>query len=270
MILRHAKEPIYGQPVENTFCAVDMATGECVATSVISSEFNEVMFPFRPLRVRLDFIGNELPDMLLGATVARAQEICIQSNQFSRIYASCAPDDIELINQLEPFGFEDNDGLLRMRMPLPCAAVLDQVPYSCAIVYDSLSDSEEQQFFLDRYNALYKTDRDLSWLHRYIDKPDFKRILVVASAGLACELLMWREGNTGIISFVQTSRRWRRKGIASYTVALACRLFEEAGADFVETTLHARNPHILKLFTKAGFHQSDLLMRYPGFDVNPE
>ena len=41
MILRHERNPVDGQPAENTFCAVDERTGSTIASSVIYTEYNE-------------------------------------------------------------------------------------------------------------------------------------------------------------------------------------------------------------------------------------
>ena len=40
-------------------------------------------------------------------------------------------------------------------------------------------------------------------------------------------------------------------------------------AAVVEATVRARIPHVLRMMEKMGFKQTELLMRYPGLDVNP-
>ncbi len=119
MILRHEKEPVDGQPIENTFRAIDERTGEVLGTSVIYTDVNPVLYPVRPLQVRIHLEDARVPDALLGATIARAREICANSGMFSRIFVHCAPDDEALMKRLEPFGFEDNDGLVKMQLRLP-------------------------------------------------------------------------------------------------------------------------------------------------------
>ena len=36
-----------------------------------------------------------------------------------------------------------------------------------------------------------------------------------------------------------------------------------------EANVRARIPHVLRMMEKMGFKQTELLMRYPGLDINP-
>lgn len=269
MILRHAKEPIDGQPIENTFCAIDERSGETLGASVIYTDYNPTLYPARPLQVRIHLDSSDAPDALLGATITRARQICERSGKLSRIFVHCAPNDAELLERLEPFGFQDNDGLVRMQLRLPTPHNF-KAPAGCAVVHDNLSDPVERRYFLERYNQLYNTNRDLAWLSRYIDRPGFMRILTVAPTGMAGEILIWRESYSGVIGYIQTSKRWRRLGVASYMLSLACEAFEQQDLYCAEASVRVRHPHMLKLMSKAGFSQTELLMRYPGIDINPE
>ena len=269
MILRHEREPIDGQPVENTFVAIDEYSGAVLGSSVIYVDYNPGLYPVRPLQVRVQLEGTPLPDSLLGATIARAKELCIRSGHFSRIYVHCAPDNQQLLSSLTPFGFQDDDGLIRMKLALP-ANLNFKAPAGCAVVYDDLSDPLERKYFLERYNQLYNVDHDLPWLCSFINREDFMRILTVAPTGMAGEILIWREGRSGVIGYLQTSRRWRRLGVASYMLSLACEVFEQQNLQYAEASIRARYPHMLKTMSKAGFAQTELLMRYPGIDINPD
>jgi len=269
MILRHSREPIDGQPVENTFLAIDERSGQMISSAVIFVDYNPTLYPARPMQVRIQLENTPVPDALLGAAIARAREICTSSGKFSRIFVRCAPEDTALLNSLAPFGFEDNDGLVRMQQKLPVK--LDfKAPAGCAVVHDDLSDPQERRYFLDRYNQLYNTKHDLAWLSEFIDRQNFMRILTVAPTGMAGEILIWREGYSGVIGYIQTSKRWRRLGVASYMLSLACAAFEQLNLYDAQANIRARCPHMLKLMSKAGFAQSELLMRYPGVDINPE
>lgn len=268
MILRHAREPVDGQPVENTFLAIDERSGETIGSSVIYVDYNPTLYPVRPLQVRIQLENTPVPDALLGATIARAREICVHSGKLSRIFIRCNPDDDALLNSLAPFGFEDNDGLIKMQLKLPTRHDF-KAPAGCAVVHDDLSDPQERKYFLDRYNQLYNVNRDLNWLSEFIDRPNFMRILTVAPTGMAGEVLVWREGYSGIIGYIHTSKRWRRLGVASYMLALACEAFEQQDLFCAEASIRARHPHMLKLMSRAGFAQTELLMRYPGIDINP-
>ena len=111
---------------------------------------NPTLYPARPVQVRIHLENPDVPDALLGATIARAKEICAESEQLCRIYTRCEPDDDALLARLAPFGFKDNDGLIRMQLRLPSERSF-KAPAGCAVVYDALDDPQEQKNFLQRY-----------------------------------------------------------------------------------------------------------------------
>ncbi len=268
MMLRNAREPVDGQPVENTFVCMDEQSGRITSSCTIYTDDNPVLFPARPFQVRLQLEGSPLPDELLGASIARARAIAAQSGRFARIYTRCEPDDDDLLDSLRPMGFRDTDGLVRMRLQLPCMADY-RLPAGCVVVRDDLSDPMEQKFFLERYNELYNTAHDFEWLRSYIDREGFMRILSVSPTGMAGEILIWQEELSGVIGYIQTAKRWRRMGVGSCMLGLACEEFEKRKLFIAEAGVRVRIPHILKTMEKMGFRQSELLMRYPGLDINP-
>ena len=268
MLLRHSREPIDGQPIENTFVAVDEVSGSTICSCVIYCDDNPVLYPARPFQVRLQLEGEEMLDQLLGAAVARARAICAQSGKFSRLYTRCDPDDQAILDALAPMGFKDNDGLVKMQLTLPCDSDY-RLPAGCVIVRDDLSDPMEQKFFLERYNELYNTEHDFEWLHSFIEREGFMRILTVSPTGMAGEILIWQEDYCGVIGYIQTAKRWRRMGVGSCMLGLACEEFEKSRLLVAEANIRARIPYALKMMEKMGFRQTDLLMRYPGVDINP-
>ena len=268
-MLRHAREPVDGQPIENTFVDIDDRTGERLGACTIYCDENAALFPARPLQVRLQLEGDPVRPQLLGASIARGREICSASGKLSRLYTRCAPDDAALMENLAAMGFQDNDGLVRLQLRLPLEADF-KLPAGSVVVQDELGDPEEQKFFLERYNELYNTAHDFEWLHSYIDRDGFTRILTVSPNGIVGEVLLWREGYTGVIGYIQTSKRWRHMGVGSCMIGLACAECEKQKLYCVEANARARIPYVLKLFEKMGFRQEELLMRYPGADINPQ
>ena len=267
-MLRHAREPVDGQPIENTFLDIDDHTGERLGACTIYCDENAALFPARPFQVRLQLEGDPLSPQLLGASIARGREICAASGKLSRLYTRCAPDDDALMENLAALGFQDNDGLVRLQLRLPLQADF-RLPTGSVVVRDDLSDPAEQKFFLERYNELYNTEHDFEWLHSYIDRDGFTRLLTVSPNGIVGEVLLWREKEIGIIGYIQTSKRWRHMGVGSCMIGLACAECERQKLYCVEANARARIPYVLKLFEKMGFRQEELLMRYPGADINP-
>ena len=269
MILKHAREPINGQPVENTFVAIDEKSGAQIGSAVIYPQNKPIMFPLRPLQVLLDLDGTELPDRLIGAAVARAREICVRSEQFCRLYTQLEPDDAKTLRKFTALGFSDNDGLVRMQMRLPTERDFPK-PKGVEIVRDDLSNEREQRYFLDRFNLLYETRCGMGWLHSYIDRKNFQRVLMLSGDGIMAEALTWRDGYAGVIGYFQVAKPYRHMGVGKYLISLACDAFESQNLYCAESNVRARYPHVLKLMQSVGFKQVELLTRYPGVDINPK
>ena len=268
MILRNPKEPLFDEPVENGFEAIDERTGERLGCCVVHAEPNPALFPARPNNFRLEFAGEfSAFGKTLGAAMALARALAAREKEPARIYAACPPEDNLLLAALEQYGFQDNDGLVRMELDFERLCET-RMPAGCVLVEDELTDAEERGFFLERYNQLFQTARDFSWLDEYTAADGFRRILCVSPTGLAGELICWREdGGIGRIGYLHTARRWRNMGVARHLLRLAGEYFEDSGVSVVVADVRARIPLLLHTLESAGFCQTSLIMRYPGVDV---
>ena len=267
MILRHAREQIDELPAENTFEAVDERSGAILGACRIYVSENEALFPTRPLRIYLDILGERVPDSLLGASVARAKEIARQSGMPSRVFTQVEPADSQRLTALKVLGFKDSDGLVLMEHTLddvgPC-----ELPIGCVKVTDDLDDPLEQEYFLERYGQLFNESFDQEWLEELRAHKGFKRILIVSSTGMVGETILWQEGDCGMIVWLHTARRWRRKGIARCLLQLACAELQSQGLRAAQAEVQARIPNLLHVMESSGFQQQQLILRYPGVDVN--
>ena len=265
MMLRNMRDSD-GSPLENSFEAVDERSGEQICTAALEVSENAKLYPSRPLRVRIRLEGRP-DDEVFGAVLARARAVCRASGLPARVYASCPAEDEALLRFFEDFGFRDDDGQVRVRRALDNPREVGKLPAGCVMVNDALEPIEERRFFLDRYNELFGTAHDLDWLESFIQRDDFMRILAVAPKGLVNETVVWREGNVGVIGYMQTSRRWRRMGVATEMLKYAARYFTECGLREMTGVVHVRIPGLLRTFERAGFYQDKLLLRYPGIDL---
>lgn len=265
MILRHARKPVNGQPTENCFEAIDEHSGSTLGSCVIYVQKNENLFPLRPVRIYMEIEGESVPDKLLGASVARAKELAAKQTLPARIFSQVAPDDAERLATLNVFGFRDNDGLVEMQRSLPCACEVN-LPTSCVSVIDDLDDPLEQEYFLERYNQLFGENFDFEWLQTLKSHAEFKRILIVSPTGMVGETIFWREGNKGVIFWLHTAKRWRRKGISRALLDLACNELSFSELEYASAEVHARIPNLLKVMEAGEFVQARLIMRYPGID----
>lgn len=268
MILRNPREPLFGEPAENGFEAIDERSGERVGCCVVHPEPNAALFPARPNNYRLEFAGEFAAfGRTVGAAMACARAMAARQKAPARIYAACPPEDEWLLAALEQYGFQDNDGLVRMELDYERLPET-HMPAGCVLVEDELTDAEERRFFLERYNQLFQSARDEEWLDEYTAAEGFRRILCVSPTGLAGELTCWREdGGVGRIGYLHTARRWRNMGVARHLLRLAGEYFEDAGVEVVVADARARIPLLLRTLESAGFCQTSLLMRYPGVDV---
>ena len=267
MILRHAREQVDAQPIENCFEAVDELTGRTMGSCTIYVSENEQLFPNRPVRIYIDIDGNPAPDALLGAAVARAKEIAAQYACPSRIFTQVEPQDEARLASLTALGFKDSDGLVDMQRKLPYVYGAD-LPAGCVTVIDDLDDPIEQKYFLERYNQLFKEENDFEWLQDLRSHKEFKRILIVSPTGMAGETITWQEGKKGVIHWLHTARKWRRMGVAHALLDLACKEFTRNDMDYVSAEIQVRIPHLLKVMESSDFKQAELIMRYPGIDWN--
>ena len=268
MILRNPRGPMFGEPPENGFEAIDEKSGERLGCCVVHPEPNPALFPARPNNYRLEFEGEfSAFGRTLGAALALARAMAAQQKEPSRIYAACPPEDDLLLAAFEQYGFLDNDGLVRMELDF-ARMPETRMPAGCVLVEDELTDADERAFFLERYNQLFQTARDEEWLDGYTAADAFRRILCVAPTGLAGEVTCWREdGGVGRVGYVHTSRRWRNMGVARHLLRLAGEYFEDAGVSVVIADARARIPMLLRTLESAGFCQTSVRMRFPGVDI---
>ena len=266
MILKHMREPVDGLSAEDTFEALDERTGATLATCAIYTQPCPELFPARPMRIYIDISEQPAHDALLGAAVARAKEIAIQSNMPARIFAQVAPDDADRMASLAALGFKDTDGLVRMRRDLPAPEPAD-LPYGCVLVRDELDDPIEQKYFLERRNQLYSEARSFEWLQEFRAHEGFGRILIVSQTGMVGEIVHWKAEGTGVIGWLHVAKKWRRHGISQLLIQLACRDIYDADLYRVESEVQARVPNLLHTMERAGFRQAELIYRYPGIDI---
>jgi len=269
MILRNPREPIFGQPIENAFVAVDKKTGEQLGQCVLFDESNPVLFPQRPAQFRLYFDGElSALSQLFGAAIARGRALGLQSGAPARIYAECLPEDTLFLDALKPYGFQDNDGLVQMRVKLP-SKLQTRLPSGCVLVDDDLSDPLERKFFLERHNRLFHESKNFDWLVELTAQENFRRFLSVSPVGLVGEILVHTQNGAGKIDFLYTSKRFRNMGVAAHMLNVGFSHFARLKMPAVEADIRVRIPFLLRTLEHAGFRQTKLIKRYPGIDLNP-
>ena len=111
MKILHARDEHTGQPIENTFIAVegrDNELGRCTVTSQMLPK----LFPDHPHIIDIDIDGqDEALDALYGAGVARAQLAAMMAKQGAIIRTKGSN---ALRERLKPLGFRETDAEVRL------------------------------------------------------------------------------------------------------------------------------------------------------------
>lgn len=253
--------------VENTFVARD-DNRSIIGVCTVSPRDMSALFPDTPRQFVIHAKGDERAlHVLYGAAVARARVLTERSRARSRIYAEVSVGDEASLSVLEALGFTGGDGVMRMYRRVGGQMNISRMPESCTIVRDFLADPLERKFFLERYNACYGLKNNDEWLSEITEQPDFARILMVSPSDLCGELLVWSENGVGVIGIIQTAKKWRRKGVATYLLEDARLYFNSLGLKFSQFDVWLKAPGALRLAQNCGYSGGDPLYLYPELRV---
>ena len=222
------------------------------------------LFPDMPRQYVIEAEGDDRAlHVLYGAAVARARALAAQTNAPARVYAEVGVGDERALEVLHALGFSDGDGVVRTYRRVTGQMNVRLMPEGCTIVRDFLADETERRFFLERYNACFGMRCGEEWLEEITSQPDFARILMVSPDDLCGELLVWTEDGEGVIGIIQTARRWRRQGVASYLIEDARLDFASLGLSCSHFDVWLEAPGCLPLARGLGYTGEDPLMLYP-------
>ncbi len=252
-----------GVPKEDSFVARGddkRVVGEC---TVVKRNMAS-LFPQTPVQYVISAKGEERAlHVLYGAALARARMLRLRHKEAARVYAEVAVGDEKSLEVLSALGFSDGDGVTRMYRRVTNQLNIRRMPQGCTIVRDFLQDPLERKFFLERYNAYYDLHNDDGWLSEITSQADFARILMVSPDDMCGELLVWTEDGAGVIGIVQTARKWRRAGVASYLLEDARLYFASLGLEYSQFDVWVKAPGALRLARGAGYSDGTPIMLYP-------
>lgn len=252
---------------ENTFVARgdDMKiAGVCT----VSPRDMSALFPDAPRQYVISASGEARAlHVLYGAAVARARLLANNCGEPARVYADVRVGDEEALSVLHALGFQDGDGVTRMYRRVTNQINIARMPVGCTIVRDFLGDPLERRYFLERYNAYYGLNNDDDWLDEITAQSDFARILMVSPNELCGELLVWTEDKMGVIGIVQTARKWRRMGVASYLIEDARLYFASLKLEYSQFDVWVKAPGAMNLARRAGYSGGDPIRLYPELRV---
>lgn len=269
MIIRHAINPQTKAEYDNKFIAVD-EQGHELGSCLVDSRFCERLFPARPHQICIEMSGDKAArSALLGAATAQAMLTAMLENQPARIYAPCDPDDTERIVQLNEFGYEDNDGVVRMAHFVQQMPENPEIPADVIVLHDRLEDAAEARYFLKRYNRLYDADAGMELVEEWTARPGFRRYLIINSEGLLGEVLVSLDGEVGTVLFIQVNANYCRQKLGTYLMRLAMYMLAKRGAKRIEMDVRVRIPGLMRFLKGLEFEQYELIERYLGMDWEP-
>ena len=244
------------------FAARDEAGVEIGRARVVSRSLPRV-FADEPLRLYIDVnCEPEALYVLYGAAVTRAGLLASLSDIPCGVYADVAPNDVQALEVLDAMGFEQVDGLIRMYAAVTDSDNLCPMPRDCAVVRDYLGRETEREMCLKRYNDCFGTDYDMDWLIDLSEKPDFARLMLVSKTDMCGEVMVWREGDIGVIGTVQTAMRWRGCGVATYLLEDARVYFSSLGLKRSRFDVWLASPGCRELAQSLGYSGKTMLRLY--------
>lgn len=268
--IMHSPTAMHGVPMENAFIVLDDAGMQCGSATV--TEFtNDSILSERPLNFYLDIDAktDRAFDMLIGALMARALYLRRRNpGMAARIYAPCAPNDLQLMRDLQSFGFENDDGEIRMRKILSPEDKLAQPPVGCTIEPVLLEDEADGKGLLQRLTAQSVTAKTMNWLARLQNEQIFL-VLGVWQDGtkLLGELVLTAYGTEGHIEMVYTRPEYRGRGIATALVTHAAEFLQQNGVRSMFAEVWRRNTKAMSFFQKLNFDSVSPVILYPGIDL---
>jgi hypothetical protein len=252
----------------NAFTAMN-ERGEVIGTATVTEMMMPHVFPDRPhhLFVEVD-ADEESMDALISAVTARSIFLARSKPDVpAHIYTECAAQDERKLEILRTLGYRDEDALVRMWRALSSGPVIKPMPLGCTYVRDALEDESERAYFLKRFNALFAQNLTEKVLQNLRATDGFQRLMLVNASGLMGEMLLWHEGDTGVVGSIETNVAYRKSGVAGYLMELAREYWTERGVRAARFDVWTRLDAAERLAASSGYKRVEVLCRRPGLDI---
>ena len=265
----HPPAAVSGVSRENVFHVLDEAGMKHGSASVIEY-INEALLPDRPLNYHVSISAMDVRafDMLIGAVLARAIGLTRrQPDLRARVYVPCRPADVDLLRNLQAYGFQNDDAEIHMRRVLAPEDEMPGPPVGCVIASVIVDTQDDCERLLRRVNKYSLISKPMSWLSRLMAEQFFAVYGVWQDDKLLGELILSAYGNEGRIEMLYTRPAYRNRGVASALVAYAGSVLLSAGIRYVNTEVWRRNRNAMALFLGRNFDSLLPIVLYPGIDL---
>lgn len=267
--ITHPPNALSGVPRENAFLVLDEAGLRCGGASVIEY-FNETLLPERPLNyyISINALTQQAFDMLIGAVMARVLELhSYQPGIPARMYVPCKPNDLQLLQSLQAFGFHNDDAEIRMRRIMNPKDRPTPPPVGCVIAPVILETEEDYDGLLHRLNRVSLTARSIDWLMRLQQEQMFTVYGCWQDARLLGEMVLTAYGTEGRIEYLYTLPEYRNRGVAISLIGFAGDVLVRSGIHSVNAVVWRRNVAAMTLFQSMQFDSVAPIILYPGIDL---
>ena len=236
----HPPQSVNGLPPENTFYVADSAN-MTVAEGFLIHTYHPYLFPERPINMFINIrSGGPGRDMLMGALLARAQQLRDQTPQYrARLFAQVSPRDNLMMAFYIENGFDAVDALDVVRLGTP--NVRPGAPMGYEMGYVPLTTPAEIQMFMQRMNLNRLDVWQPAMLARYMSYPHFTALYLSRGAELVGEIAFTGEGENARLIGLYVTPNYRRLKMAKTLIAAGMRLLGEKGVTNVEASIIRRN-----------------------------
>ncbi len=236
----HPPQSVNGLPPENIFYVADSAN-MTIADGFLLHTYHPYLFPERPINLFMS-LRSKGPgrDMLLGALLARAQQLREQTPQLkARLFAQVNPQDTELMAFYMENGFDANDALDVVRLGVPSARPAAPMGYDMG--YVPMNDAAEFQAFLMRMNTYRMNAWQPQFLQKYMSFPHFMALYMSRGPQVVGEIAFTGEGQAAKLIGMYVTPEYRRLGLAKSLIAAGMKILSEKGVTYVEADVIRRN-----------------------------
>jgi len=265
MHVYHPTSTTNGIPPENAFVVEDSANIP-VAEGFIIHTYHPYLFADRPVNMFISLLSKGPGrDMLLGALLARAHQLRIQTPQYkARVFAQVSIQDAPMMSFYMDGGFLADDALdvVQLRPPnarpnAPMGYDLGQIP---------LASPLERQAFLTRMNTFRLDVLQHPLLQRYMSMPHFMALYLARGREIVGEILFSGERGAVKLLGIYILPNYRRLGLAKSLIATGMKSLMDQGVTHFEGDVIRRNSPQCALAQSCGATFIRTACFYPGFN----
>ena len=269
MYITHPQQSVNGLPPEDVFYAAD-AAGQPVGEGLLIRTYQPYLFPERPLNLYLSIragSGGAGADMLLGALLARAQQIREANPQMkARVFTQVDPQDQAQLALYMENGFDSTDAMDVVQVGMPAARPNAPMGYDMGAV--PFRTPAERQAFLNRMN-LYRMDAwQPAMLERYMSFPHFFALYLSRGPEVVGEIAFTGDGSSAKLLGMYISPNYRRLGLAKTLVAAGLKILGDKGVTHVEGDVIRRSPAQCALASACNCSYLRTACCYPGINYD--